>query len=363
MNTTQTLMLLLLSIFRVAGTCQGDDEYSYSENQIEVQRCSDDKKFYYTSQYANETVCLQSESLNPGVCWWDTSLEWQSLCLQSEECVWLNDNWPYVACYCSESTDCEHCTGKTPGPTFTNTFECPQDCKVYYVGCGGRYCNCFGGCAQPEDLGCTNPVNPGCYTWITKSPTEVPTLGPTPPKKFYWGCKLCCMAENQIASTTSPIAQALNLKSHQVKVSSYTKFDGRRRLSDTDSQWEILYEIDLEGDESTEDLKTSLEDADTLNSVKESISTALDIELQDIETTSLGENQPTAAPIAAGSKSDSTGAIIGGVIGGLGAAVLLGFACYRMYVWHKLSTKFQPNTAVMTAEGLHPVGSDDLAYI
>jgi len=359
MNTTQTLMVLLVSIFRVAGTCQGDDEYSYSDNQIEIQRCSDDKYFYYTSQYANETVCLQSDSLNPGICWWDTSVE--SHCLQTEECVWLTNNIPGGACFCSESTDCEHCEGKTPGPTFSE-FQCPQDCKVYYLGCVGMYCNCFGGCASPEDLGCSDPFNDHCYTYITKSPTEQPTMIPTPPKKAYWGCKLCCMAENLISATTAPIAQALNLQSHQVRVSSHTKFDGRRRLSEGESEWEILYEIDLEGDESIDDL--NLEDTDVLNSVKESINAALDIELQDIETTSFGENQPTYEPTAvASSKSDSTGAIIGGIVGGLGAVILLGFACYRMYLRKMLGSKFQLNTAVMTAEGLHPVGSDDIEYI
>jgi len=355
-------MVLLVSIFRVAGTCQGDDEYFYSESQIEVQRCSDDKYFYYTSKYENDTFCLQSDSLNPGSCWWDTTLE--SHCLQSEECVYLTDNIPGGACYCSESTDCEDCQDKTPGPTFSGAdSECPQDCKVYYLGCVGMYCNCFGGCSLPENLGCTEPVNPGCYTWITKYPTVVPTSvpTPTPTKRAYWGCKLCCMAENMINATTTPIAEALNLKSHQVKVSSYTRFDGRRRLSDADSEWEILYELDLVGDESTEDLK--LEDADVLTSVKESISAALNIELQDIETTSLGENQPTSAPVAASSKSDSTGAIIGGIVGGLAAVILLGFAGYRLFVLHKLRNKFQPNTAVMTAEGLHPVGSDEIEYI
>jgi len=360
MNTTQTLMLLLVSIFRVAGTCQEDGEYIYSENQIEVKRCMNDELFYYTSKYENETACLQSDTLNPGFCWWDTSVE--SHCLKSQECVYLYDNIPGGACYCLESTDCHECGLATPAPTFSSSeFQCPQDCKVYYLGCAGKYCNCFGQCTLPENLGCMEPVNPGCYTWITKRPTDLPTSSPTVPKKAYWGCKLCCMAKNLINATTTPIAQALNLKSHQVKVSDYTKFEGRRRLSDADSEWEILYELDLVGDESTEDLK--LEDADVLTSVKESISAALNIELQDIETTSIGENQPTSAPVAASSKSDSTGAMIGGIVGGLGAVILLGFACYRIYVWKKLGTKFQPNTAVMTAEGLHPVGSDEIEYI
>jgi len=323
-------MMLLLSIVRVAGTCEGDDGYFYSANQIEIQRCSDEKYFYYTSRFENETFCPQLDSSNPGICWWDTSVE--SHCLDSEECVWLNDNIPGGACYCSVSTDCEDCSGKTPGPTFSSTaFECPDDCKVYYVGCVGMYCNCFGECADPVDLGCANPVNPGCHTWITTSQSEVPTLSPTPAKAVYWGCKLCCFTENLLEDTTSAIAQALGLFNHQVKISRFAQFFGRRR-SEADPAWEIIYEIGLEASDSTEALMTSLENAEVLNSIKVSMNAALGIELQNIETTSLSENQPTDAS----SKSDSMGATIGGIIGGIAGVLLLCFVCYRFYIIKKL---------------------------
>lgn len=355
-------MISLLIIAKVAGDCSTGVEYFYSANQIEIQRCADEKYFYYTGRYENETVCVQSDSVNPGICWWDTTVE--SHCLDTEECLWLGDNIPGGACYCAVSTDCDDCVDKTPGPTFSSTaFECPDTCKVYYVGCVGMYCNCFGECAEPAELGCEDPVNPGCHTYITSDPSGLPTSSPTPAKAVYWGCRTCCLAENLLSSTTSAIAQVLGLFNHQVKISSYSLVGGRRRATESDSEWDIVYEIGLDESDSTETIKSSLENTDVLTSIVEAISTELGFELNNIETTSLSENQPTYTPTAIGSaKSDSMGTTIGAIIGALVAICMLSFACYRLYIWRKLN-KFQPNTKQMTKDGLHPVSSDDLTYI
>jgi len=354
-------MISLLIITRVAGDCSAGDEYSYSANRIEIQRCADDMYFYYTGRYENVTVCVASESLNPGVCWWDTTVE--SHCLDSEECLWVEDNIPGGACYCAVSTDCDECVDKTPGPTAPENV-CPENCKVYYTGCPGEVCNCVGQCVWPMDLGCVDPVDAKCLTYFTSQPSQLPTLSPTPAKAVYWGCKMCCIAENLLSSTTSAVAQSLGLFNHQVKISSYSLVGGRRRLSESGSEWDIVYEIGLDESDSTETIKSKLEDTDVLNSVVEAIGTELGYELNSIETTSLSENQPTYTPTAIDGAKESTsmGPMIGGIVGALLAVIILSFACYRLYIWRKLN-KFQPDTKQMTAEGLHPVSSDDLAYI
>jgi len=346
-------MIALLIITRVAGDCSGGAGYFYSANLIEIQRCVDEMYFYYTGRLENETSCVQPVDY----CWWDTSFE--SHCLDSEECIWIEDNIPGGACYCSVSTDCDTCVDKTPGPTYSGAvFECPENCKVYYSGCPGQFCNCVGECVWP--YGCSSPVNPGCHTYFT--PTT-PTASPTPAQAVYWGCKMCCLAENLIPHTISAVARILDLFNYQVKVKSYSQVGGRRRLTDSGSEWGIVYEIGLEMSDSTASIKSKLQDTGILNTIQQAISDELGIELDDLETTSLSENEPTYSPTTDGAKmSDSPGTMIGAIIGALVAVVLLSFACYRLYIWKKLK-KFQPDTAQMTAEGLHPVASDDLAYI
>jgi len=352
-------IISLLIITRVAGDCSAGDMYVYSANLIEIKRCFDEMFFYYTDKYENETVCVQSDTLNPGVCWWDTTFE--SHCLDSEECIWIVDDIPGGACYCGVSTDCDECVDKTPGPTSSGeVYQCPENCKVYRTGCPeAEYCNCVGGCVWPMEGGCPDPVNPGCLTYF-----NIQTPAPTPAKTVYWGCRMCCLAQNLLSSTTSAVAQILGLFNHQVKISSSSLIGGRRRLSESGSEWDIVYEIGLEESDSTETVKSKLEDAEILSTIVEAISTELGFQLNNLETTSLSENQPTYTPTAVeGAKSsDSMGPMIGAIIGALVAVLILSFGCYKLYIWRKLN-KFQPNTAQMTQEGLHPVSSDDLAYI
>jgi len=352
MNILVLEVMLLLNIIRVAGTCPEGDEYIFSANEVECQRCSDDKLFYYTLHYANETFCIDSESEDEGYCWWDTTVE--SHCLHSEECLWLDDNVAGGTCYCAETNDCEVCNGQTPTPSILTSFECPEDCKVYYVGCASTYCNCFGECGAAWELGCINPSNPHCHTWYTHRPTDVPTISPTSVKSVYWGCELCCFGESKIHITTSSVAGALNLDENKVKVKSYKQIgSGGRRVTEVDQQWEIVYQIGLEEEDSTEDMITSLEDSDVLNSIAQYISTDLEIELETIETTSLGEDDPTAPSTT----SDSSGTMIGGIIGALVALVLAIFVGYKLYIARKMK-KFEVDTKRMTSEGLSPVKVD-----
>jgi len=123
-----------------------------------------------------------------------------------------------------------------------------------------------------------------------------------------------------------------------VKISSYKQFSEKRGSTEADLEWEIIYEIGLEESDSPEAIKTSLEDADVLNSIKQSMSTDLEIELQSIETTSLIENQPTYAPTEfATTKVDSMGASIGRIIGSIAVIVILCLVSYRFYIWKKLN--------------------------
>jgi len=163
----------------------------------------------------------------------------------------------------------------------------------------------------------------------------VPTLSPTPATTVSGGFILCCLPENLVPATTSLLAQALGLFNHQVKISSS---NDKRGSTERDLEWEIIYKIELEESDSTEAIKTSLEDADVLNSMKQSISTDLGIELQSIKTTSFSQNQPTSAPTKlATAMDDSMGASIGGIIGAIAVIVLLCLVCYRFYIWKKLS--------------------------
>jgi len=123
-----------------------------------------------------------------------------------------------------------------------------------------------------------------------------------------------------------------------VKISSSKQFSEKKGSTEGDLEWEIIYKIELEKSDSPVAIKTSLEDADVLNSIKQSISTDLGIELQSIETTSLSENQPTSAPTKLETViDDSMGASIGGIIGAIAVIILLCLVCYRFYIWKKLS--------------------------
>jgi len=224
------------------------------------------------------------------------------------------------------------------------------------VGCVGMYCNCFGECADPMELGCADPVSPGCHTWITRYPTEVPTSSPTPGNVVYWGSKVCCFAENQITDTTSLVAQVLSLFNNQVKITNYKQFG---ESTEAGLEWEIIYEIVLEESDSTEAIMTSLEDEDVLNSVKESISTYLGIELQSIETISLSENLPTYAPTELTAvKYDQMGASIGEIIGVIAAIVLLSIVCYRFCIWKKLSESSESSEFCESSD--NPISESEL---
>merc|ERR1712096_10229 len=147
------------------------------------------------------------------------------------------------ACYCAESYNCPTCAD-TPAPTISaEIFECPESCKVYYQGCVGMYCNCFD--------------------------------------------------ESLIESTTTSVETALGLDDGTVKVKSYMQVTRRRRRLLDEVEWEIMYEIGLDESQSSEWLMADLKKQSILSSIATSISADLNINLQKIETTSVGEDDPT----------------------------------------------------------------------
>jgi len=144
--------------------CGMDVEYVFSESETETERCSDGKNFFYTDRYKNETFCSNSATVDDGECWWDTSVE--SNCLESTECVWLTNSADQGVCYCSHSARCESCQHQTPAPTVNiATSQCPDKCQVYYLGCVGMYCKCFGECTSSAEAGCNEPINAGCHSY------------------------------------------------------------------------------------------------------------------------------------------------------------------------------------------------------
>jgi len=174
----------------LTNTCGNGVKYTYANDFTEVELCGNGKRFFYTDRYENKTSCINSAITETDYCWWDTTV--QSNCLKSSECVWLTDKIDQGLCYCSVSTDCEACNGQTPSPTVnTATSQCPKNCKKYYLGCVGMYCDCLSGCTSPEEAGCSEPVNAGCYIYYTntsspnptkslsESPTNTPTVNPT----------------------------------------------------------------------------------------------------------------------------------------------------------------------------------------
>jgi len=141
-----------------------DVEYVFSESEIVTERCRDGKEFFYTNRYKNETFCSNSNTIDDGECWWDTSME--SNCLESTECVWLTNSAELGMCYCSESASCKACEHQTPAPTVNPaSFQCPDKCEVYYLGCIGMYCKCIGECTDSVDAGCSEPINAGCHSY------------------------------------------------------------------------------------------------------------------------------------------------------------------------------------------------------
>jgi len=337
------MLLLLIYIFGVSGTCEEGDEYIYSDNNIQSQRCSDNAYFFATSKYINRTYCSNSDSLDKFTCWWDTTVK--PHCLKSEECVWLDDKPPGGSCYCAESKSCDACNGHEPTPTgLTPSFECPVGCKVYYQGCVGMYCNCFGGCGAAEELRCSNPVNPQCHIWYAPE-KPVHTIART----LYWGVRLCCFAETFITSTPAFIEAALGLYDVQVSVLSYKPVIGeRRRESVLDGDWEIIYEIKLEDSKKLGDLMTSLKDS-RVHLIEEQINANLEIQLHIIRTTSLSEIEPV--DILTPESGLYTQMVLGGIIGGLITAFLAGFMCHCWCVWKSRRSAYNFSRLENTEEG------------
>jgi len=144
-----------------------DVGYVFSESETETERCRDGKMFFYTDRYKNETFCSNSATVDDGECWWDTSVE--SNCLESTECVWLTNSAEQGVCYCSHSARCEACEHQTPAPTVNiASSQCPDKCQIYYLGCVGMYCKCFGECTSSAEAGCSEPVNAGCHSYYFK---------------------------------------------------------------------------------------------------------------------------------------------------------------------------------------------------
>merc|ERR1711920_1202828 len=122
------------------------------------------KLFFYTDRYQNETFCSNSARVDNGECWWDTSVE--SNCLESTECVWLTNSAEQGVCYCAHSARCGACEHQTPAPTVNiATSQCPDKCQVFYLGCVGMYCKCFGKCTSSAEAGCSEPINAGCHSY------------------------------------------------------------------------------------------------------------------------------------------------------------------------------------------------------
>jgi len=142
-----------------------DVEYLFSESGTETERCSDGKDFFYTDRYMNETFCSNSAEIDREKCWWDTSIE--SNCIESSECVWLTNRVEQGMCYCSHADTCSACKPQTPAPTINKAYSlCPDKCEVYYLGCVGMYCKCWGECTSSAEAGCSEPVNAGCHSYF-----------------------------------------------------------------------------------------------------------------------------------------------------------------------------------------------------
>lgn len=352
-------MMLFSTLTWIGGTCEKADAYIYSDSHAEALRRSDDKHYFYTSQYANRTLCKDSDSLDKGACWWDTTIE--SHCLDSRECVWLDNNIAGGSCYCAETKHCKACDGKIADPVVTSTsFDCPAGCRVYYVGCSGKYCNCFGECDTAKVLGCSNPVNPECYSWYTKPPTVMPTQSlATLAQSVYWGFKICCFKKNMIGSITSSVVVGLDLDKFLVNILSYKQISTNIR-SDAPlaKEWEIVYQIGLNESDSSEDLIARLEDSNVLNSIAKQISANLGIQLESMVTTSVGENKRFNALRPGSTKFKSVGMPAIRIIAGPVAVFLVAFLILCLKRW-KSKSFFFLYTAQKDAEEVYLISEDD----
>merc|ERR550534_2160075 len=302
---------MFYNLLGVVGTsCVDGEGYIYSNENWNVQRCRDNKEFFYTELYENMTTCSNSWYVDEGACWLDTSVE--SHCLESSECIWLSDvSWEGL-CYCSESIACPICNDQTPAPTYdTSTSNCPDNCKLWYLGCVGMYCNCRGECSASENFGCTNPVGASCFLWYTDNPspwptpvpivlpismpTEQPTTKPSSATEYVsWGTKLCCIEEVVISWTIPGVAAALGVPNEQVAITNYALAARRRELDSArrregGESWDIDYAIELidPSETTTDDLIANIQDDNFLDSVADMIGSQLDVILEQLETTSL----------------------------------------------------------------------------
>jgi hypothetical protein len=326
------LPILFILLRSTLSTCNGDNEY-VSINATYAHRCSDDKDFFQTGRY-NITYCNYSEYMDINFCWWDTSYE--SHCLTSTECVWLEGVFDFGLCYCSESFDCKACDGKTPAPTHERTFVCPDQCNVYYLGCAGQYCNCGGDCSSAVNFECNNPVGQGCYTWRTTGLTEVPTTNPAQPPALQneplvfvlWTVRLCCLRETEIENTREVVAEICGVPKTRVNITSYTmvpKNNDTRRRGDAES-WNIEYKVKPADQSvtSADDLISKLRGENSINAFLDLMNSTLGISLENVEIESVEEViVPTDSPT---DQKEAGGGPRGGISATILIAILSGVA-------------------------------------
>jgi len=317
------LPLLFILLRPTMSSCNDMDEY-ININATHAHRCSDDKDFFQTGRY-NISTCNDSNYVEPGLCWWDTSYE--SHCLDSIECVWLDGIFDFGLCYCTETDDCMACEGKTPTPTIERTFKCDDQCEVYYLGCVGQYCHCGGECSLASNFDCANPSNPRCHTWRTTSPTEKPTRDPgapqpVPSKFVLWSTRLCCLRETEINNTPELVAEICGVPENRVKIKSFSvvnENEDTRRREDAEA-WNIVYEVELvdPSENSADDLISKLGRETSIEALAELMDSELGISLVSGKTVSV-EEAPTEEEAGGGS-------------GGISATVLIAILCGVAFV-------------------------------
>jgi len=83
-----------------------------------------------------------------------------------------------------------------------------------------------------------------------------------------WELSLCCMLEESLKNTIVAVANSLGVDESAVTLSSQKNIETRSRIVESESAWDLTYEIKVESTESADVILKLIESEDALNDLK-----------------------------------------------------------------------------------------------
>jgi len=118
-----------------------------------------------------------------------------------------------------------------------------------------------------------------CEEVETPSPSSVILITCT------WELSLCCMLEESLKDTIVAVASSLGVDESAVSLSSQKNTGSRSRFAESNSAWNLTYEIVVESTESADVVRKLIESEDTLNYLRHKIEHAVSVSQIDIVKT------------------------------------------------------------------------------